>query len=272
MTDTIRRVFGIFLMLLSAAALILTVYGIFQLWEIKASTTESLTYNLEIISTTLTTTSDGLIVVEEALDTAKLNIASLELTTDQLASSIRDTQPMITSLEIMIGEEVPETITATRTSLNSAQSSALLVDRMLQAISNIPLLGLDRYVPNPPLNETLRDVSSNLEDITPSLETMAESLDTAGKNLNTIHGQVIDIGDQIGDIKDNIEDGELVLEEYQKTVADLQLQIQEVSEDVPGAIDRIFWAVTFVLGWLIITQIMMFTVGYDYVINRRVLR
>lgn len=270
MFDTLRRISGILLMLISASALFLTVFGIIKLWEIKDPVTTGVVYNLELISTTLSTSSNGLVIVDEAVDTAKVNIASLELATAQLAASIRDTQPLVTSFRNMIGEEVPAAITATQISLNSAARSALLVDQMLEAIANIPLLRLDRYVPDPPLNETLRDVSSNLEDITPSLETMAESLDTAGTNLDTIEERVSDIGDQIGGINQNLENAKLIIEDYQTTIADLQDQITEMINRVPGVLNSIFWAITFVLGWLIVTQITLFTIGYSHIRNRKI--
>ena len=81
---------------------------------------------------------DGLTIVSQVVQTTTLDIASLQAATHALALAIHDTNPVFTSLSQLTGADLPTAISATQTSLACAQGSALLIDNVLAALTNIP--------------------------------------------------------------------------------------------------------------------------------------
>lgn len=263
MQTGLRRISGIFFMVTSAIALILTVLGTLQVWQEKARLTESVVTNLELVGDMLDNSSQGLVVIEETLDTVTTNVDSLQTATDQLAASLHNTAPMLTTLKDMTGVDLPATITATQISLTSAQTSARLIDNMLTTISRIPLIG-QNYVPDPPLSESLGQVSENIETLKPTLVTVTQNLEDAETNLADIEEQVILIGDNIQMINENLDDARLIIDEYQVTVTKIQEQIDAGITNAPTWLDRAAWGATFVLVWMMITQLGLFLFGLEH--------
>lgn len=261
MRPGIRRVFAIILVFVSAVGLILTVIGVSKVWQVKAAVTSSMLTNLQLADDLLNTSSEGLVVVEDTLDTVSTNVDSLQTATVQLAASIHDSQPMLVTLENLTRVDIPATISSTQTSLASAQNSARLIDSMLTTISRLPFLGLGQYAPNPPLSESLAQVSTNIDALMPSLVTVTQSLKDAQTNLSNIETQVTQIGDEISKINSNLENARLIVNDYKVTITSLQAQVQSGITNVPTWLDTAAWGVTLVLVWMMVTQLVFLVVG-----------
>jgi hypothetical protein len=94
-----RKIIGIFLLLIAAISVAITMYGIVQVWQMKEPLEKNLLSNLELIETTLQNTGDGLIIAHQSLDSVMASLEGLEATLQTLAASIEDTAPLISSLE-----------------------------------------------------------------------------------------------------------------------------------------------------------------------------
>jgi hypothetical protein len=80
--------------------------------------------------------------------------------------------------------------------------------------------------------------------------------------MTDIEDQVTQIGDEISKINSNLEDAHLIIDDYQVTVTDLQLQIQSGITNAPTWLDSAAWGVTFVLAWMLVTQLVFLVIGF----------
>jgi hypothetical protein len=55
-----------------------------------------------------------------------------------LTNILQDAGPLMDSLETLTGEDLPSTLDATQTSLETAQQSADIIDNLLRTLSRIP--------------------------------------------------------------------------------------------------------------------------------------
>lgn len=259
----IYRILGIALIIATAIGIVVCLFGLIQTWRVKPAVEESLNQNLELINGTISTTLTGLATVDEILSTASQSLGSFQSSTDILAQSLEDTEPLFDSLTQLTGEDLPEVISATQTSLISAQTSALLIDNVLTTLTSIPLLSLRKYQPEVPLNVSLGNIAKNIEQIYPSLSTINTSLITARENLNEMAAQIENLGSEIEEISSNLENTQQVISEYQQAFTRLQNRVELFQKKAPAWITTLAWGISLVIVWLVIIQLGLFVQGLE---------
>lgn len=253
-----RRIIGTTMIIFATISLIITIYGIYQIWQWREPVTENITETLDLVGSTLQATAEGLVVVGESLDSVISSISGLESTVTTLAKSIEDTAPLVSSLGTLTGEVLPNAVISARTSLDSAQDGARIIDTVLRALT---IFNRSAYEPQVPLHVALGNVSEGLNDIPGSLSTMEDSLTTTYDNLEVMQAEISLIAEDIGAINEGLEEGKKVIEQYQGLIADMQLRIDRFQSRLPRFVDTLAWVLTFILIWLGIAQIGLLTQG-----------
>jgi len=246
-----------------AFSMLLSLFLVFQIWRLKAPVTNNLQNSIALISATLQTTAEGLLVADESLEASQESITTLESTIETLAKTIEDTSPLLSSLETMLGDDLPNTISSTQTSLTTAQESARIIESVLSAITSVPLLFQESYNPEVPLHVALGEAAESLEDLPESFETMETSLQTAQGNLRVIKVEMRLIAQDIGEINTNLEDAKTVVEKYQGVVAEMQTGVAGVAHNLPRWINIAVWVLTFMILWSGAAQWSLFIQGWS---------
>lgn len=253
-----KRIIAILMVIFAILSLIITAFGIYQVWQLREPAIENISDTLDLAGTTLQATADGLVVVGESLDSVISSLSGLESTVTTLAKSIEDTAPLVNSLGTLTGEVLPKSVTSAQTSLNSAQDGARIIDTVLRALT---IFNRSAYEPEVPLHEALGEVSEGLNDIPDSLTTMEGSLETTYDNLEVMQAEISLIAEDISAINKGLEEGKKVIEQYQELIADMQSRIDNFQSRLPNLIDTLAWLLTFVLIWLGIAQVGLLTQG-----------
>ena len=141
-----RRLIGYLFWLTAAAGSIFAVFGLFEIWSYLPRVILSVKESLAQYDQTLISTQDSLKNIGLVVETTKDDVASMQVATQALAKTLHDTAPMIDALTNLTGKDLPSAISATQTSLSSAQGSALLIDNALAALSSIPFLPVSSAV------------------------------------------------------------------------------------------------------------------------------
>jgi len=181
----LRKFLGLLLIFVATGGIIFCGFGIIKIWQVKPALTQAASDNLALLDETLIATEGGLNGLSQLVQTTSTDVASLQITTQALAQTIHDTNPMLDSLIILAGKDFPDAITAAQTSLASAQSSALLIDNVLGALTSIPFLPVSQYKPEIPLHTSLAQVSTSLDSIPLSMATIQTSLSASKANLGS---------------------------------------------------------------------------------------
>ena len=263
MRKIITRPISLLLMIFASVFLLFDLYGLVQVWRLRPEVTTSLLTGLDTIDSTLKTTSAGLVTLDSALDNAKNMVNTLDNTTQALAGTLRDTRLMVAPITTLFSLDLPNTISSTQTSLASAQSSALLIDNIMTALTNIPLLSLGQYKPSIPLNVALGEVSSSLDNLSPSFSTIERSLKKTDLDLISLQVEITVIGDDIAQFKQNLVDAQEIVTQYQLLVESFQKQSETAHKVIPGWVNIATWVVTMILIWLGVTQVSVFLQGWE---------
>jgi hypothetical protein len=164
---------------------------------------------------------------------------------------------------------LPAAITATQTSLASGQSSALLIDNVLAALTNIPFSTVTVYKPDVSLHTALGQVSISLDTLTPSLATISTSLANGQTNLGVVEVQLTNISDTTKGNSDTLGSAQTVIGQYQAVTSQLKLPVEATQAAALGWVTTATWVLTFVLAWLLIAQLGLAAQGLDILRARR---
>jgi chromosome segregation ATPase len=255
MNRPLNRVFGIVLIITAIFGFVFSVVGLVTVWRFKPSLTASLLESLEIAKSSLNTTAEGLAVAEESLNASIGSVTALQDTVEATATTLKDTTPMIATLQDLTNKDLPQTLDSAQTSLQAAQESAKIIDSVLSALTSIPFVSPNIYNPPVPLHEALAQVSDSLVDLPDALSTIEESLNDTSANLEEMQVDIELIAADIRGIQDSMEDAKTVIQDYQNLVDDLTVRAERMEQRIPRWMNTSAIIATFLLVWAGIAQI-----------------
>jgi len=259
----IRKAFGLVFVITAAIGMVFSLFGLIEVWRYRPIVTQSVTDNLALFAKTLKTTQDGLLVIDQMVQNITIDVASLDSTTQALAQAIHDTNPMLDSLSNLTGKDLPAAITATQTSLTSAQGSAQLIDNTLEVLTSIPFSPARAYKPDVPLHTALAQVSTSLNTLPPSLTTIRDSLATGKSNLGAVETELKKISDTTKAISTSLASAQIVINQYQEIATQLQTRMEVAQQMVPFWITVAALTLSLMFGLLFISQLGLAIQGLE---------
>jgi len=262
MNTNIRKISAITLMVLAAISVLISLVILVQVWRLKSPATESITSALELVGDTLETTYQGLEIAQSSLNSAATSAEGLVSTVEGLSKTLNDTAPMIVSIEDLFRDELPSTIRATQDSLTTAQASAKIIDNVLKVVSAIPFVTL-QYDPEVPLHTALGEISDNIDDLPSKFSDLEGGLKKTRQNLIATRADLNQIAADAGDISGDLQAAEDVVRDYRSTIREVQSGLRTIINETPTWLNYLAWFITFIIIWLIITQLGLFIQGWD---------
>jgi hypothetical protein len=260
----IRKFIGLLLLIAAVIGLIFSILGIAFLWRIQGNIATNIQSSVDLLSQTLQTTSQGLDVTYSALDSTVSTIRSLESTVETIAVTVKSSTPLVDEIRILMDVDLPNTITATQESLNSAAKSAKVIDSLLSTFSSLPLIGASlKYDPQVPLSESLSSVADSLSSLPVSFKSMQTDLVTTTTNMVTFESDLTVMAKSIGEIETSVGQYHAVIVGYQKSLDGLRLQLDLVHTNIPTIVRFLLIALTIFLGWMAIANLGILTQGWE---------
>jgi len=255
-----KQIIGIFLIAIAGFSLLVSGWGLIQIWTMRQPVADSATAGVNLFAETLDTTSDALQTVSASLQSASDTITTVERTTLSVAQTISSTRTTVGSFEYLVGKDLPASIDSTRTALKSAQSSAVVIDTVLTTLSRVPLINI-RYNPEVRLDVALGDVAKSLDNLPPTLSSLERNLNSTGTNLDQVVTSLNELPKSTQQLQRNITDAQKIVAQYQKEVSELQQLIKPIKSSVPMTIMAIILGLTFLVFWLGVTEVQVLVKG-----------
>jgi septal ring factor EnvC (AmiA/AmiB activator) len=150
------------------------------------------------------------------------------------------------------------------TAIDSASQAATAADDFLREISRIPLLNLN-YQPSVPLSKSIAGIGDSLSSFPDTLDEVGSGLQQLNDNLAVIAVQVDGLGATIRQIDTSLRDLPGVLRAYQLKLARVQPTLQSIQTGADQIITLFVTALTFLLWWIMVVQIMVLVIGWRWV-------
>ena len=266
MKNVFRRTTGAILIFTAVICLVVSIFFLVQIWRLRQPVTTSLESNLGLLYETSITTNNGLTLVENTLGNLINTTVTLDETTVAIAQSIHDTGLLADTTADLVGENLQTTIRDAQTALDSAQTSAAVIDDVLSALASIPFIGLE-YNPEVPLAQALGQVSTSLDTLPPALENIQGDLESAQTNLLQVESNLININQDIQDITNSLTQAQNVIDDYQVEVGELQTRLERARSSAGDWVQTTAWWLSFGVVWLAIMQVGMLVQGFELFIS-----
>ncbi len=260
------RLSGVIFVIGAVFGLMISIGGLVVLWSTKADVTRRVSSTVALVGSALTATREMIGVVGTSLDQAGTSLQITQGMINDVSGTLNDSSGLISSTADLIGTDMVDFVNNTQTSLASVQNSAKAVDSILTKISSVPLIGPylgGGYRPDLPLEASVANVSRSLDPLPGSLTKIRSDLDVSSTNVAAIHADVQTLAGQIDSIKANLEQARNVVEAYRGILADVQTRYNAFESRLPVTINVIYFGVTTVLVWILITQIGMLIRGIE---------
>lgn len=274
----LRKILGIIVMLAGILGLLLSLAGLGATWYYRPSMESAFNNILTTLSSSLDVSQEGLRVTEDALTAAVGSIDALQQTVKATAASLGSTQPVLEGITGFMGDQLPATLDAARSSLNAAQQGAQVVDNAIQSlntfqsvISAIPIISAFMPAPPPqttteegtPLSEALGDVSESLAGLPDLSAQLSVDLEAAAGSLTDVEGALNLMAENIGGITESLEGYLSMVQRSQASMKGLQSQLDLWQTNLPTLVNAIALVASLFLVWLLIAQIVIFTQGLE---------
>ncbi len=265
----LRRVIGFLLMIAAVGGIIFSAIGLIEIWRYRPVATKTVTDNLALFDQTLNTTQGVLTIVGQVVQTTTVGVASLQTTSQALAQAIHSTNPMLDSLTSLTSQGLPAAVDAAQTSLASAQTSALLIDNVLAALTSIPFSPVAAYKPAVPLHTALAQVSDSMNTLTPALASINSSLEEGKTNLGIVETELTKISETTQGISSTLASAQTLITQYEAATTQLKANVEATQRAAPAWMTAAAWILSFVLGWLLIAQLGLGMQGFEMMLGGR---
>jgi len=254
MSRVSKKAIGVIMVCISVLGLLLSIFLLFQVWHYRQPLKDSLQAGLDQSSSMLQTTGQGLSVINQIVKNVYTTTVYLDDATSALAQTMQSTSRFMDSAGTFVGQDLINTITDTQAALNSAQSSAVVIDNILSTISNIPLIGIT-YNPTTPLNVALGEVSTSLDPVQVSLKNFQTNLNDTNANMQILNNQISTLGLKIITINNNLLQAQTTINSYRSQVESLKFSVERAKTILPSWINTFIWILTVIILWLVLIQI-----------------
>lgn len=259
------RIAGLALIVAGLAGLLFAVAGLFVLVQVERNILSAAQEQVQMLDHALSATMEGLDVAETSLLQAVATVKTLERTVGGVGDTVGSSVPAVDSISTLVGVQLPTTIESTQETLRSAAASAKTVDDLLTVLSTIPLLGVEPYNPDVPLNEGFLNVAVSLDGIPDSLVATQQQLIITNGNLEGLEDSFDTMAGDIGQVANSIGNAQSVLQQYKGVIGQLQGSVSWVSSALPSWVNWLRLGLSLLLVWLGIAQLALITQGWELI-------
>lgn len=272
----LRRFLGIFVMIAGVIGLLLSLAGLVGVWMVRPVLATSISSVITTLNSSIDTSKQAMVVTDDALGAAVGSVEALSEVLGATATSVKDTQPVITQVNGVMGETLPATFEAANDSLlaageaaKSLESAIKSLDAFRTVIGGVPLLsafvpaGGQPYNPEKPLADSLGELADSMQGMPTTFEEISASMDKADDNLDLISSNMETMAVNVGLISNSLVEYRSMLGQSQASMDNLKAMLVNTQNNL----DRIINTGSLVLGlfflWLLAAQVVIFSQGLE---------
>jgi methyl-accepting chemotaxis protein len=265
----IKQFLGIMVLILCGLGLVLSVVAGYGLIRFRKPAIHRAENALESAGDALAAAERGLAAAAGSLGPSLEMMATVQEAVREIAFSLEETEPLFDSMADVLGDELPVVISSTQDSLEAAQETAVVVDRVLYALDAISFLSGVTYDPEVPLAESVENVSASLDDLEPTFLVLEDGIEQADTNTAAVGAQLEALEENLAEMEEPLREAEDSLEEYREMTRDLQEQLEDMSGQLARWINRLAAGLGLILLWQMIIQAALFLYGWELVFGFR---
>jgi hypothetical protein len=260
---TIKRLLGACLMAFSALGLVIGLAGLVAVWRFSGHIAAGADDALEGSVAALNSTKQNLDLTHAALGEARIALAATRTFVEASGSGMANTSTLIDSLRDVLVGDIPDIIRESQRSLSAAEDGAGVIERMLYGLNTVSGLTGVRYDPDVSLTESFSAMNESLDILPEQLAELDESLGAAQENLDDLQAAAAVVSTPLEQSDLVLADAQSSAGSYSSVVEELSGEVADLRDRLPGWIRVLKWSLSFLLIWLVISQIGLLWQGRE---------
>jgi hypothetical protein len=269
-----RKLIGVLFLLIGLLGLAFSVTGVVLGRQAVDEFGSAIDTALSRTLVSLGTAGDTLVLTRSTFEQVNAGLDTVGITADNVAQTLRDTQPLLDGVSNVVASEIPDSLEAIQNSLPGVAGAAGTIDDTLRTLSafeveraifGIPIsfdLGIN-YDPEVSLDDSVREIGQSLEGMPDSLRALRSDLDVANDNLENISSNIYTIASDLEALGDNVQQIEPLVDEYIQLVADIEQIVNQTQEKLDSQLELVKLVVTLLFVWIGINQIVPLYLSVD---------
>lgn len=270
----IRRIFGLIVILTALSGIALSVGCALYAPDALDETANQALNALSLAQINIATTNDALLLAQETVGNVTLTLDTVEITAERLALSVEDTKPLLTQINDITTQRLPESLEAVENTLPNIAEVAGAIDDTLTALSNFGFsqsffgqsidltLGID-YNPENRFDESIAIMSDSLTGLPEELRALETELNNTEENLDTVTADIEVLADEISVVNDNLADIPALLDEYIDSLNEVDGQLDDAANAIESQLEFAHQAILVVAIWTALIQLAPLYVGWQ---------
>ena len=261
------RFLGLGLALLAAASLLLTGFVLLQTWRMQGQVTTSVQSSLDVISSTLVTTSEGLTAIGQSLEAISDSLKTLQDAAQSTGLAFHGQAASLQTLSTLFGQDLPNALTGAQTAMIGAQVGAKEVEDTLTVLTSNPAFAATPYNPPLLLSTALSGVAGGLGALPVPMQAAGESLATTSADLATLETTMTNFAASLEQLRAKLGVASAAVDRYQQELDRLGERVTWLRAGVPKWVRWTGLGLTFLLGWLGIIQLFALGRGFRWMMR-----
>jgi len=263
MASRFMQVSGILLMVVSILGFLFSISGIGAVLWYRGNVIDQGEHVLDGMISDLEVAEDSLISTRYVIEQAQRMLDSTRNTVKELSGTLQDLNPMFESMADVIGNDLPDVLGATQSTLDITQESARTVDNLLFALDSISFLSGVSYDPEVTLAESIDHVGESLEDLPGSFSTLEEGILVTGENIDEIGIEINQLEVSMANMDQDFENARQSIQRYELKVEELAGDVEQIREALPRWVNILSACLSFFLFWFGVVQLGLFFQGRE---------
>lgn len=250
-----RKVFGVFLIILSSILLVLSLIGIGAVWYYNQPLTEASVARLGEVDAELGRTQSALQDAKAELERTLRIVDSAEETLTRMSDELAHAKQLFDEFDQTLGDKLIPGLENSKERLNSVKTTLENLRSGLAQLNDLPLINL-----NLPGDQTLQNLIATVDTIDTQIDRMkglADQASTFAEDISFL------MGGDFSETRTRLETFVGVVGDYELKVTGWRTQVQSWIERLPGWIDSASIILTVFLLWFALSQLGLLLHGLE---------
>ena len=273
---SLRRLLGVFVMIAGVLGLLLSLAGLVSVWVVKPTVVGYVNSTILTLDNSIGTSQKAMEVTAQALGETVTSVNALSNMLSTTATTVKETQPVLDQINLMMGKTVPSTLQSASDSLKTAQQAAEVLDSAIKSLDNFravlsatPMLGMfvempdQPYNPDVPLASSLGELATTIESLPDTFTDMSSNLDKADDNMVTIQSNLTTMSDSVSLISESLSEYEAMVDQSQSSMDDLKSLLTNIQGNLTNILNGVAIVMSLFLLWLLAAQVVILSQGWE---------
>lgn len=276
----LQKILGIAIILIGFSGMALGLFGVRIAQETMDGLNAAAQSSLTLAIDSLETVAESLSLARQTIADVNASLGTVQTAADNVAVALEGSQPMLTTVAAIAGEDLPNSIASLQAAIPEAAQAAGAIDSTLRTLNRFKIdtsilgfpiqydLGIN-YNPAVPFEQTVQAIGDSLDGLPDRLTDLEDSLLTTAVNLQTITADMQTLSADLGGVGQRLNEFDPLIGDYIRLTTEATANLRLLRGQIADQSEAAKNLITFSMFWLVFSQIVPLYLGADLLMNGR---